>query len=99
MSVPEVERLVKDYKGQDLVVISVSLDSSERPVRKFMETHEMTGLVALAADSGVESEYGVQGIPATLVIDKQGNVAKGWEGFGPTMPNAWRKEIDRLLKL
>ena len=68
MSVPEVEKLVEEYKGKDLVVISISLDTSEAPVKHFMSTHQMTNRVALAGESGVDSNYGVQGIPAYTLL-------------------------------
>lgn len=97
MSVPEVEKMVEEYQGKNLVVLSVSLDSSEEPVKRFMKNHKMTNRVALAGESGVDIQYGVQGIPAYLVIDQEGNVARGWEGYNPVMPNQWRKEIDKLL--
>jgi thiol-disulfide isomerase/thioredoxin len=99
MSVPEVEKMVEEYAGKNLVVISVSLDTTEAPVRRFVSTHKMTNRVALAGDSGVDSNYGVQGIPAYVIVDQQGNVVRGWEGYSPAMPAMWRKELDRLLKM
>jgi peroxiredoxin len=98
MSVPEVEKLVEEYQGKNLVVVSVSLDSSATPVKRFMTSHKMTNRVVFAEDSGVDGAYGVQGIPAYVIVDKQGNVAKGWEGYSPAMPQLWRQELDRLLK-
>jgi thiol-disulfide isomerase/thioredoxin len=99
MSIPEVEKMVEEYNGKNLVVISISLDTSAVPVKRFMQTHKMTNRVALAGDSGVDSVYGVQGIPAYVIVDQDGNVARGWEGYNPIMTQQWRKEINRLLKL
>jgi peroxiredoxin len=97
MSVPEVEKVFEEYSGKNVVVLSVSLDSSEAPVRTFMATHKMMNRVAMAGNSGVDSKYNIEGIPAYFIVDQQGNIAKAWGGYNPVMPAMWRKEIDRLL--
>ncbi len=97
ISAPEVEKLVQDYKGKNFEVLSISLDSSETPVKRYLTTHKVTSRVMLAGESGVDGRYSVQGIPAYFIVDQNGNVAKAWEGYNPTMTKLWRKEIDRLL--
>jgi hypothetical protein len=54
--------------------------------------------VAVAANTDVPEHYSVRGIPAFYLIDQNGFVVRAWEGFSPTMPSYWRKEIDQLLK-
>lgn len=98
MSIPEVEKMVEDYQGKDVVVLSISLDEDVAPVKKFMATHKMTNRVAMAGRSRVDEKYSVSGIPSYFVINKEGNVANAWEGYNPIMPSLWRKELDRLLK-
>lgn len=97
MSVPEVEKLVEEYQGKNLVVLSISMDSSEEPVKRFMAAHRMTNRVAMAGNSGVDVQYNIQGIPAYFIVDQKGNITKAWEGYNPVMTSLWRKEIDRLL--
>jgi peroxiredoxin len=98
MSSPEVEKMSNDYKNTPLVVLSLSLDDSEDTVRKFLKTHKISNRVAVAANTDVPEHYSVRGIPAFYLIDQNGFVVRAWEGFSPTMPSYWRKEIDQLLK-
>lgn len=99
ISVPEVNRLVDEYKGKDLVVLSVSLDSNPDAVKRFIIRQKMITRVVLAGDSGVDAKYGVQGIPAFFIVDQKGNIANAWEGYNPAMTSLWRKELNRLLKI
>jgi peroxiredoxin len=97
LSLPEVEKLVDDYKSKQVEIISLSLDTNEEIVRKFMQAHKITSHVAVALDSGVEMRYNVNGIPAFFIIDKEGMVVDAWQGYHPSMPQSWRKELNRLL--
>lgn len=99
VALPAVERLVENYKGKSFVVLSINLDSSEAPLKRFLSTHKMTSRVIFAGESGVDLKYRVEGIPAYFIIDQKGNVAKAWQGYSPNMASHWRKEIDRLLEL
>lgn len=97
ISSPEVEKMVQDYKGKNLEVLSISLDSSEAPVKRFVATRKFSSRVVLAGETGVDMKYQVQGIPGFYIIDQKGNITKAWEGYNPVMPSLWRKEINRLL--
>lgn len=97
ISVPEVEKLYDDYKDKNVEVLSISLDQDESSVLRFADKHSMRNRVALAADSGIEEKYRVQGIPAFFVINKEGQIVNAWEGYNPAMISLWRKELDRQL--
>ncbi len=99
VSSPEVEKLVEEYKGKKVSVLSISLDSGEGPVKRFLSTHKMTSRVFLAGESGIDISYQVDGIPAFFIIDPNGNITKAWTGYNPAMSSHWKKEIDRLLGL
>ena len=92
------EKLVDDYNGKGVEIISISIDDNDAPVKNFVHRHNVKNRVALAEASGVDRVYGVSGLPTFIVIDQKGNVAGGWEGYHPSMPRLWHNEIDRLLK-
>lgn len=98
VSAPQVERLIQDYKGKPVDVISISLDDSVEPVREFVKNKELTGINLMAGNSAVNSDYSVRGVPTFYVIDQEGYVVTGWSGYAASFPRAWRKEIDALLK-
>ena len=98
MSVPEVEKIVDEYKGKPFEAISISLDQDPDAVKSFVASHHMVNRIAIAGDNDVSEHYGVEGIPAFFLIDKKGNVVRSWGGYSRALPSEWRKELDRLLK-
>ena len=52
--------------------------------------------VLLDADP-VFRQYGVQGIPATFIIDRQGKVVNRHVGFSPGMEKTLEEDVKQLL--
>ena len=46
----------------------------------------------------VAEKYGVQGIPQTVVIGKDGTVKKVFVGFGPGTEDEMRKVVEDAMK-
>lgn len=82
-AIPHVKELHEKY-GDKMNVLSVSLDSTEKPWRKAMEKEQMAWK-QLWADKervkGVTEPYQITGIPFLLVLDPQGRIA--FAGHGP----------------
>jgi len=99
MASPDIEKLVEEYKGKNIQFIHISLDQDEEVLKEFVLNRHMQGHVALAGDSGIDTEYHVQGIPSFFIIDKNGIIGGAWEGYHPMMVNLWRKKLDQLLSI
>lgn len=82
-AIPHVKELHQKYADR-LNVVSVSLDSDEKPWRKAMEKEQMAWK-QLWADKdrvkGVTEPYQVKGIPFLMVLDPEGKIA--FAGHGP----------------
>ncbi|MCG3203724.1 MAG: Thiol-disulfide oxidoreductase ResA [Elusimicrobia bacterium] len=98
ISMPEVEKLGEEFRNQDVVILSVSVDANPNSVRRFLAERKVSNRVVMAGNSGIDEKYQVSGIPAFYIIDKKGHVTKAWQGYNPAMASLWRKEISRLLK-
>ncbi|MBU0595903.1 redoxin domain-containing protein [Candidatus Bipolaricaulota bacterium] len=76
LTMPHLELLRARFAGDGLVVIGVSVDTSEQAARAFIESNGYTEFIILygseAEARAVKSQYGVVGIPHTFVIDRQG---------------------------
>lgn len=79
--IPDLIQLKKDFKDQ-LVVIGVSVDTdTQKDVVPFMKKMGINYHVAYA-DNGITQAYGgVQAIPTSFVIDKNGNIVKSFVGL------------------
>ena len=70
---PAMERLWQRYKGQGLVVIALSMDSSgAKVVKPFIEQAKFTYRVALDPKMEIAQLYGARSVPSTFIIDRSG---------------------------
>jgi thiol-disulfide isomerase/thioredoxin len=75
---PHLEALRAKYAEQGLVVIAVNLDVTEAEAVDYLTENGFDAFVvlrgSLAEAEAVRATYGVEGIPHTFVIDRQGIV-------------------------
>jgi thiol-disulfide isomerase/thioredoxin len=73
-ALPHMRSIAKNFKGQPLVVLSVSLDSNEQTWKDFITKNEMTWMHY--RDGGftgpISKMFGVEAIPHTFTIDADG---------------------------
>ncbi len=70
---PAMERLWQRYKGQGLVVIALSVDSSGvKVVKPFIEQAKYTYRVGLDPKMEIAQLYGAHSVPSTFIIDRNG---------------------------
>lgn len=94
--IPALERIAEKYRSQGLETVGVSLDTNgPDAVRSFASEMGLTYPIAMGADSPVAA-YGAQGIPATLLLDRRGRVAKSI--LGRVDERALSKDIETLLR-
>ena len=73
-AMPELEQLHEQYADQDVVVLAINVEEDRDEVAEFMADHGYTLTVLLDADGRVTDAYGVQGIPHTVIVDREGEV-------------------------
>ncbi|MFH1370609.1 MAG: SMP-30/gluconolactonase/LRE family protein [Planctomycetota bacterium] len=76
--VPNLKKVFDEYgKDERFVMIGLSLDRDPNPAKKSVASKQMNWPQAFIGDlskSDVAKEYGVQGIPATFLIDPDGKI-------------------------
>lgn len=86
----------KQYQSQGLEIIGVSMDDEGWPVIKpFVASHKMNYRVLLGNDSVTQLYGGIDSLPTTFLIDRQGRVAKVHVGLAGR--NEYLDEIKSLL--
>lgn len=79
---PSVQKAHREYQGKDVVVMTVSLDGGDdAAVKKFLDEHKYA--MPSARDRGMSYARAleVRGVPTTVIIDREQNIAA--RGFGP----------------
>jgi len=74
---PELKRFYDAYKKKDVVVIGISLDETKENVEKFLTGKGYDWIQTFDGggwDTPAAARYGISGIPAIFVVDKEGNI-------------------------
>ncbi len=92
---PNVKKAYEQHHSKGFEIIGISLDSDKAKLTSFIEKEHMTWpqyFDGLGWKSKLGQKYGVNSIPATYLLDKEGKiVAKGLRG------DALEKEVAKLL--
>jgi peroxiredoxin len=95
MEMPELNKVVDDYKRKDIVFLGMSTNSASQ-LNTFLATTEFKYNVI--PDSGmVAGSYGVTGFPTHVVIDRDSKIAYFASGFGPGTVDRLKSEIEKLV--
>lgn len=80
-TMPHVEKLHKEFKDRGLVVLGMN-DEEVADAKRFVQKHGYTFPTLVDAESAVSKQYGIQAIPQTVVIDRDGKIAAHFMGTG-----------------
>jgi len=75
--IPFLKELEEEFKGEDIVFVSISLDKPNvhKKWKKFVKEQELTGIQLFADnafDSKIAKDYKISAIPRFMLFDKQG---------------------------
>jgi thiol-disulfide isomerase/thioredoxin len=85
-----------EYQSKGVVLCAVNVREDPNDIRKFLSQQRLAVNVGL--DSGeVAGQYGVEGIPCLVLIDRDGIVQSVHVGYDPNIKNVLRKELNTLL--
>ena len=98
-ALPHLNKLYQDKKAAGLKVLAVSVDQDKSKVAPFVADKKLLFTVLLDTNEEKAAEkFGVQGIPQTVIIGKDGVVKKVFVGFGPGTEDEMRKVVEDAMK-
>lgn len=96
LEIPWFEEFEQQYKSQGFAVLGVSMDDDGWPaVKPYMEEHKINYRVLLGNDSVSQLYGGLDALPTTFIIDREGNIA--YPHVGLIGKNEYLNEIQSLL--
>jgi len=98
---PELNKLTKEYKSSQFATLAVSEDKRRVNVKDFLsEYFDMPAnlIVLLDSKSDAIRKYSVGAMPTSFIIDANGVIRYVHFGFNESDPDAWRTEINTLIK-
>ncbi|MCH1624796.1 thiol-disulfide oxidoreductase ResA [Ferdinandcohnia quinoae] len=73
---PFIDKMYQYYKDQGVQVIAINVGEPEFNVKNFIKKYELTFPVAIDKGNQLQNAYGIDPLPTTLLIDKDGKVVK-----------------------
>jgi len=77
---PYIENQYQKFMDKGVQVLAVNVGESEFAVKKFAERHHLTFPIVIDTDADVQVAYGINPLPITFLIDKEGTVVKSFTG-------------------
>lgn len=77
---PYMENQYQQFKDKGVQVLAVNVGESEFAVNKFAERHNLSFPIVIDTDADVQVAYGINPLPITFLIDKDGTVLKSFTG-------------------
>lgn len=95
-SLPHLNALAKDedLKKRGLAVVAIDAGEPTGRVLSFLHQNSYSFTVALDSERTAARAYGVHGIPATFIIDRQGKIQRTFLGYD----DSTGEEIDAAVK-
>ncbi|MEO6435311.1 MAG: TlpA disulfide reductase family protein, partial [Tepidisphaeraceae bacterium] len=87
----------KDLAAKGLKVYAVNLKEEKDKAKGYVDQNKLTFAVPLDKTGDVAKEYKVGGIPTTVVIGRDGKIAKVFVGFGDGSEVKLREAITKAL--
>jgi thiol-disulfide isomerase/thioredoxin len=96
IEIPQFVELQKRYGNKGLTVIGVSLDEQgPEVVKKFAKRFGVNYPIVIGNEKVAEAYGGIEGIPTTFVIDREGRIVGSHIGYNDKA--IFEKEIQSLL--
>jgi peroxiredoxin len=71
---PSMEALYQRFRGKDLEFLAVDIQEDAGEVAAFLDEYSLSFPAALDSTGRISERYGIRGIPATFIIDREGGV-------------------------
>jgi peroxiredoxin len=89
---PALERLYERTKHTGVEMLAISVDADPASITPFLGEQPFTFTIGLDPKMSVANTYGVRGLPASFIVDREGNLAA--IAFGP---RAWDNPASQTL--
>ncbi len=95
-AMPEVDSIAAEFKDQGVELVAVNMQEDATSVKRLLERLKIEPTVALDIDGATAEKYGVTAIPQTVIVDRDGKVARLYVGGGPTFAAQLREALKSL---
>lgn len=96
-TMPLVEKVAEEFADQGVQLIAVNLEEPAKQITSTLQRHKLNVTVAMDIDGVAATKYEASAIPQTVIIDREGKVARLFVGGGPKLADQLRDALRELL--
>ncbi len=96
-ALPILAEVTKSYESKGVKFFAIDLREDPSKVSDFLKKQGLDVNVALDRDGRAAHEYGVEGIPQSVIIGKDGIVRVVHQGFNSNLKTRLAAELDEIL--
>lgn len=96
-AMPELEAVAKKFADRGLVFYAVNAGEDADTVKQFLAENQREAPVAMDPEGKVSGLYGVEGIPQTVLVGKDGRVQVVHVGYSDRLAGELTRNIEDLL--
>jgi peroxiredoxin len=96
-AMPQVERAAAAFKDQGVALVAVNLQETAEQVTALLERQKLKVTVALDRDGSVADQYKAVAIPQTVIVDREGKVARVFVGGGGHLEDQLKEALKAVL--
>lgn len=100
VEMPHLDKMDKDFEEKGFEVISISTDDARASskVKPLIKRGGFGFVVLLDKDTSVVSQYNpAKTLPYNVLIDREGNISKVYQGYNPGDEKEMRHDVEQLL--
>ena len=100
VEMPHLDKMDKDFEAKGFEVISISTDDARASskVKPLIKRGGYGFTVLLDKDTSVVSQYNpAKTLPYNVLIDREGNIFKVYQGYNPGDEKEMRHDVEQLL--
>ena len=96
-SLPMYSKLSGEFPASDFAVVAINVDENAEDARKFLAEHPVKYTTVQNPDGDIPKAFGINGMPSSYLIDRDGMIRDRHVGFDPKDINTLRGEITKLI--
>lgn len=95
---PLLDQMYKQYAPAGFTLLGINVDTESAPVKKLLERRPVSFTVLLDPKNDVATEYHVEEMPSTIIIDRKGEIRYVHRGYKPGDENEYQDRIRQLIQ-
>ncbi|HXK22416.1 MAG TPA: TlpA disulfide reductase family protein [Myxococcota bacterium] len=88
----------REFRAQGLQMVGINVDEQPQDAMSFLEKHPVSFTQTADASGRCPREFGVEGMPASYLVDRDGRIRHIYLGFRPGEASALRDRVKELLR-